>query len=91
MTSEYEEELADAQRRGREAHDAMDVWLDRPIDAPNDTPPAVLEGYARTLGQSRERIESLIARYGEHDDLTTELEWNAAAHEHLGLKIDEPS
>ena len=89
MTSEYAAELADAQRQEREAHDALNAWLDRPIDAPNNTPPATLENYARTLGRSRRRIEALIERYGEQRDLSDALERNAIAHEHLGLKIKD--
>jgi hypothetical protein len=89
MTPEYAVELADAQRQEREAQDALNAWLDRPIDAPNDTPPATLEGYARTLGRSRGRIEALIERYGEQSDLTAALDRNTIAHEHLGLKIKE--
>lgn len=86
---EYENELRDAQLRGREAHDAMNAWLDRPFDAPNDTPPAVLEGHARTLRRCRERIEALVERYGEQPDLTAALAWNTGAHERLGLRIEE--
>lgn len=89
MTPEYAVELADAQRQEREAQDALNAWLDRPIDAPNDTPPATLEGYARTLGRSRDRIEALIERYGEQSDLTAALDRSTMAHEHLGLKIKE--
>ncbi|MEO6835442.1 MAG: hypothetical protein ABI231_05990 [Candidatus Tumulicola sp.] len=89
MTPEYESELADAERQGRAAHDAMNAWLDRPIDAPNDTPAAVLEGYAETLRRSRRRIEALIERHGEQSDLTSALDRSTQAHERLGLKILE--
>ena len=87
MASEYGNELQEAERAGRAAYDVMNAWLDRPIDAPNDTPPAVLEAHARGLRQSRARICALIERHGEQPDLTAALASNAGYHERLGLRL----
>jgi hypothetical protein len=87
MASEYENELHEAERAGRVAYDAMNAWLDRPADAPNDTPPEVLEAHARALRQSRSRICALIERHGEQPDLTAALAGNAGYHERLGLRL----
>ena len=88
--SGYREELAQALRQGRTAHDAMEAWVSRPLGAP-DVPGEVLEGHARDLRESRERIRQLIRREGVGDDLEAALAQSEAYHRSLGLSIrDKP-
>jgi hypothetical protein len=84
--SAYSEELADARRQGREAHDAIEAWLSRPIDAP-DVPGEVLEAHARDLRNSRERLKKLVEEHGIRDDLEAALKENVAYHASLGLSM----
>ncbi|MFN2527438.1 MAG: hypothetical protein ABR584_01815 [Candidatus Baltobacteraceae bacterium] len=89
--SVYRDELLAAQRAGRAAHEAMEKWVSRPADAPDDTPAAVLEGYARDLRASRERLRELYGEHGNRDDIMAALEENEAYHRLLGLSIrDKP-
>jgi len=89
--SVYRNELLAAQRAGRAAHEAMEKWVSRPADAPDDTPAAVLEGYARDLRASRERLRGLYGDHGNRDDIMAALEENEAHHRLLGLSIrDKP-
>ena len=88
--SAYGEELAEAEELGLAAFQAMDAWLSRPLDGP-DVAGAVLEGYAKDLRDSRERIRTLIAEHGVRDDLEAALERSEAYHRSLGLSIkDKP-
>ncbi|MDQ2680464.1 MAG: hypothetical protein M3Y21_05500 [Candidatus Eremiobacteraeota bacterium] len=90
--SDYRAELQEIDQRGAQAHDAIEAWLSRPFDAPDDVPAAVLEAHARTLRGGRERIQELIAEQGTRDNLTTALETNTARHKNVGLSIaDERS
>lgn len=84
--SSYRDELVDAQRRGKAAHDAMEAWLSRPLDAP-DVAGEVLEGYARELRGSRERLKDLIREEGTRDDIEAALAENEKYHRALGLSI----
>ncbi|MBC5816338.1 MAG: hypothetical protein GIW97_07330 [Candidatus Eremiobacteraeota bacterium] len=89
--SGYRDELLAAQHAGRDAHEAMEKWVSRPADAPDDTPGAVLEGYARDLRASRERLRKLYSDHGNRDDIMAALEENEAYHRLLGLSIrDKP-
>jgi len=88
--SSYRDELAEAQRQGKAAHDAMEAWVSRPLDAP-DVPGEVLEGYARELRESRERLKQLIREQGVRDDIEAAIAENEAYHRSLGLSIrDKP-
>lgn len=88
--SSYKTELAEAERQGKAAHDAMESWLNRPLDAP-DVPGAVLEAHANELRASRERIQALLRQEGMRDDIEAALARNAAYHRALGLSIrDKP-
>ena len=88
--SNYRDELAEAERRGKVAHDAMEDWVSRPLEAP-DVPGEVLEGYARELRESRERIKQLIREQGTRDDIEAALIQNEEYHRSLGLSIrDKP-
>lgn len=82
----YRDELLDAQRQGSAAHAAMEAWVSGPLDAP-EVPGAILEGYARTLRQSRERIRKLVADHGERDDIASALAENEEFHRSLGLSM----
>lgn len=82
----YRDELAAANRQGAEAHDAMERWVSRDLDSP-DVPGAVLEGYARDLRQSRERIRKLLSEHGNRDDIMAALGSNEEYHRSLGLSI----
>ena len=82
----YRDELADARRQGKTAHDAMEAWVSRPLDAP-DVPGEVLEGYALQLRESRERLKKLVADQGVRDDIEEALVENEAYHRSLGLSI----
>ena len=87
----YRDELESAKQQGRAAHDAMEQWVARPADAPDDTPAAVLEGHARTLRASRERLRELYAAHGNRDDIMQALDESEALHRGLGLSIrDKP-
>ena len=46
--AQYRDELAAAQQQGKVAHEAMEAWVSRPLDAP-DVPGAVLEAHANAL------------------------------------------
>lgn len=88
--SSYRDELADAQRKGKAAHDAMEAWVSRPLDAP-DIPGEVLEEHARELRESRERLKRLIREQGVRDDIEVALAENEQYHRSLGLSIrDKP-
>lgn len=88
--SNYRDELAEAERRGKAAHNAMEEWVSRPLDAP-DVPAEVLEGYARELRESRERLKRLIREQGVRDDIEAALAANEVYHRSLGLSIrDKP-
>lgn len=82
----YGEELRAAEAQGKAAYDAMDAWVSRPLDAP-DVPGAVLEGYARDLRQSRERLQALVRAQGVRDDIEAALKRNEAFHCAVGLSI----
>ena len=84
--SSYRDELAEAQRRGKAAHDAMEAWVSRPLDAP-DVPGEILEGYARELRASRERLQQLVRQEGTRDDIEAALAENEQFHRTLGLSI----
>lgn len=90
MVGSYKVELAEAEARGKAAHDAMEEWVSRPLDA-SGASGAVLEGYANTLRASRETIRTLLAREGVRDDLEAALALNEQYHRSLGLSIrDKP-
>ncbi len=90
MSHTYKDELADAERQGSAAHDAMEAWVSRPLDAP-DVPGEVLEAYAKALRDSRERILRLLRDEGIRDDIEAALTRNEAYHRSLGLSIkDKP-
>lgn len=84
--SSYRNELAEAKRQGKVAHDAMEAWISRPLDAP-DVPGEVLEGYARELRESRERLQQLIREQGTRDDIEVALSENEEYHRSVGLSI----
>lgn len=87
----YKDELQAAEQQGSAAYNAMEAWVSRPADAPDDTPGAVLEGYARDLRQSRERIRTLLSEHGNRDDIVEALANSEAYHRALGLSIkDKP-
>ncbi|MDQ2864706.1 MAG: hypothetical protein M3R51_00625 [Candidatus Eremiobacteraeota bacterium] len=89
--SVYRDELSAARQEGREAHDAMEQWVMRPVDVPSDTPASVLEERARALRSSRERLHRLREEYGDRDDITGALEENETFHRTIGLSIrDKP-
>ena len=90
MSRAYKDELADAERQGKAAHDAMEAWISRPLDAP-DVPGKVLEAQAKTLRESRERLQRLISEEGVRDDIEAALARNEQYHRSLGLSIrDKP-
>jgi hypothetical protein len=84
--STYRDRLAAARAKGREAHDAMEAWLNRPLDAP-DVPAAVLERHAADLRASREVLRGLLSEHGKRDDIDAALEENEKFHKNLGLSI----
>lgn len=84
--SSYKDELAEAERQGKAAHDAMEAWVSRPLDAPG-APGEVLEGHAHELRASRERIRQLIREQGNRDDIEAALSANEKYHRSLGLGI----
>lgn len=89
--SAYRSELLDAQRRGLAAYEAMERWVSRPPEARDDTPGAALEGWARELRESRERLWRLVADHGNRDDIVEALAKNERYHRDLGLSIrDKP-
>jgi hypothetical protein len=85
----YARELAQAERDGAQAFAAMDAWVARPLDAPS-VPGAVLEGYAKALRQSRERLRQLQSAHGIRDDIAAALAQNQEYHRRLGLTIQDP-
>lgn len=86
----YRDELAQAQSQGKAAYDAMEAWVSRALDEPS-VPGEVLEGYARELRESRERLKRLIRQEGVRDDIEAALVSNEAYHRSLGLSIrDKP-
>ena len=86
----YRDELADAERQGLAAHDAMEAWVSRPLDAP-DVAGEVLEAHANALRESRERILRLLQEQGVRDDIEAALARNEEYHRSLGLSIrDKP-
>lgn len=82
----YRDELAAARRQGRAAHDAMEAWVSRPLDAPG-VPGEVLERHAQQLRESRERLKALIREQGARDDIEEALAENEGYHRSLGLSI----
>jgi hypothetical protein len=86
--SSYKDELAAAEREGRLAYDAMEAWVSRPLGAP-DVPAATLEGYARALRGSRERLLRLLREQGIRDDISAALAASEAYHKALGLSIKD--
>ena len=51
----------------------------------------MLEGYARDLRESRERLRKLLADHGNRDDIAKALAMNEEYHRGLGLTIrDKP-
>ncbi|HEY1975110.1 MAG TPA: hypothetical protein VGG89_01015 [Candidatus Baltobacteraceae bacterium] len=89
--SAYRDELQAAERLGLAAYEAMERWVSRPPDATDDTPGAVLEGYARDLRESRERLRKLLADHGIRDDIEQALAKSEQYHRSLGLSIrDKP-
>jgi len=90
MAYGYREELAAAEQQGRSAFEKMDAWASRPLGAP-DVPGAVLEGYAKELRGSRERLQHLVREQGIRDDIAAALAANEEYHRSLGLSIrDKP-
>jgi len=91
----YRDELADAELQGKIAYDAMEAWVSRPLDAP-DVPGDVLEGHAKELRASRERLQRLVREHGVRDDIEAALSTNEKYHRSLGLSVrgeaqpDEP-
>lgn len=68
----------------------MEEWVSRPADAP-EVPGAVLEGWAKQLRESRERIRKLLSEHGERDDISEALVRSETYHKSLGLSIrDKP-
>jgi len=89
--SVYRDELLDAERVGLTAYEAMERWLSRPPEAHDVVPGAVLEGHARSLRASRERLLELQAGHGNRDDIVQALAKNEQYHRSLGLSIrDKP-
>jgi hypothetical protein len=89
--SVYRDELLDAERSGLAAYEAMEQWVSRPPKAHDDVPGAVLEGYARDLRESRERLLKLLAGHGNRDDIEQALAKNERYHRSLVLSIrDKP-
>jgi hypothetical protein len=89
--SVYRDELLDAERNGLAAYEAMERWVSRPPEAHDDMPCALLEGYARDLRESRERLLQLLADHGNRDDIVHALAENERYHRSLGLSIrDKP-
>lgn len=90
MSGTYKDALADAERQGNAAYEAMEAWVSRPLDAP-DVPGEVLEAHAKALRDSRERIRQLLENEGVRDDIEAALARNEAHHRALGLSIrDKP-
>lgn len=90
MSGGYKDELTDAEAQGKAAHDAMEAWVSRPLDAP-DVPGEVLEALAKALRESRERIRRLLNEQGIRDDLEAALTRNEEYHRSLGLSVrDKP-
>ena len=82
----YRDELNAAREQGRAAYEAMEAWVSRPLGAP-DVPGEVLEGYARELRASRERLQRLLSQEGTRDDIEAALAENATFHQSVGLTI----
>jgi len=82
--------LLAAEAQGLAAYNAMEAWVSRPADAP-EVPGAILEGYARQLRESRERIRNLLSEHGNRDDIAEALAKSETYHRSLGLSIrDKP-
>ncbi len=88
MTRSYRDVVAQAEQQGRVAFDAMEAWVSRPLGAP-DVPGPVLEGYARDLRESRERLRQLLAQEGIRDEIEVALAKNTEYHQSLGLSIKD--
>ncbi len=82
----YRYELEAAELQGKVAHDAMEAWVSRPLDAP-DVPGKVLENHAKDLRTSRERLQRLLQEHGARDDIEAALLANEKYHRALGLSI----
>ncbi|MBV8491764.1 MAG: hypothetical protein JO199_14655 [Candidatus Eremiobacteraeota bacterium] len=87
--SVYAAELEAAERQERAAYEAMEAWLNRPLDAPGLSG-AQLEGYARDLRASRERLRELLNAHGKNDDLRAALARNEERHRSVGLTVRDP-
>lgn len=89
--STYAGALESARNQGRVARDAMEAWVSRAPDEADATPASVLEGHARDLRASRERLLELLGQHGNRDDIEAALEENEQYHKSLGLSIrDKP-
>ncbi|HVA28546.1 MAG TPA: hypothetical protein VNF68_10220 [Candidatus Baltobacteraceae bacterium] len=90
MSRSYKDELAAAEQQGRAAYEKMEAWVSRPLGAP-DLPGSVLEGYAKELRESRERLRRLLAEQGVRDDIEAALATSEQYHRSLGLSMkDKP-
>ncbi len=79
-----------AESQGLAAYSAMEAWVSRPADAP-EIPGAILEGHAKQLRESRERIRNLLSEHGNRDDIVEALAKSETYHRSLGLSIrDKP-
>jgi hypothetical protein len=86
----YRDELADARRQGKAAYDAMEAWVSRSLDDPGVSG-EILEGHARELRASRERLRQLLREQGVRDDIEEALAENEVYHRSLGLSVrDKP-
>jgi hypothetical protein len=82
--------LLAAESQGLAAYGAMEAWVSRPADAP-EIPSAILEGHAKQLRESRERIRNLLSEHGNRDDIVEALAKSETYHRSLGLSIrDKP-
>jgi hypothetical protein len=86
----YRDELLAAESQGLAAYNAMEEWVSRPADAP-EVPGAILEGHAKQLRESRERLRTLLSEQGNRDDIVEALARSETYHTSLGLSIrDKP-
>ena len=85
----YRDDLLAAERSGQNAYEAMERWVARPPDAEDRTTGAMLEGYARDLRGSRERLRKLLSDHGNRDDIVAALARNEEYHRKLGLSMKD--
>lgn len=88
MSRSYKGELEAAGEQGRAAYEKMEAWVSRPLGAP-DVPGAVLEGYAKDLRESRERLRRLLGEQGVRDDIEAALSLSEHYHRSLGLSMKD--